>query len=172
MRKCFAITALLSVSMLQGCGSIARLVPFFGGSSDSTRVATPAFLLSGRAARHQDSLMERLKYLAARPSPKGLSLGRLEFRETTDSVVQLVATYRDDLRRNSHGLSPDSVRAQESRRLLELRPMWADARQAKLPHPVVVRAAFRSKDYLFQNARMVEDTTEILLPDTVGRTGR
>ena len=170
MRKCFATLTFLAVLAFSGCGSVGRtLFPFLGSGSDTanTRIATPPFLLEGRAARHQDSLMERLKYLASRPAPSDLSLLRLEFRESPDSVVRLVATYRDDKRQNSHAQTPEGLRLRESERILGIRPMWTDAREAKLPHPIVVRAVFRSKDYLFQNARMVEDTAEVQLPDSL-----
>lgn len=172
MRKCFATLSLLTILLLSGCGSVGRaLFPFFGPGSDtaSVRIATPPFLLDGRAARHQDSLMERLQYLVSRPAPKELSLVRLEFRNAPDSVVQLVATYSDDRRQNSHALSLEQVRARESQRIAATRPMWIDARQAKLAHPVVVRAAYKAKDYLYQNARMVEDTVEVLLSDSIAK---
>lgn len=181
MRKCFATLFLLATIHLVGCGSVGRaLFPFVGSGSDTAtaRIATPPFLLDGRAARHQDSLMDRLQYLVSRPAPKQLSLIRLEFRNAsgdstalgTDSVVQLVATYVDDRRQNSHTLSQEQVRARESERIAAMRPLWIDARQAKLAHPVVVRAAYKAKDYLFQNARMIDDTVEVLLSDSIAKS--
>ncbi len=175
MRKCFAILFLVAAFLPTGCGSVGRaLFPFVGSGSDTAgvRIATPPFLLDGRAARHQDSLMERLQHLAARPAPKDLKLVRLEFRDTPDSVVQLVATYVDDRRQNSHALSRERVRAVESERIAAMRPLWLDARQAKLTHPVVVRAAYKAKDYLFQNARMLDDTVEVLLSDSIAKPGK
>lgn len=175
MRKCFATLSLLTILLLAGCGSVGRaLFPFWGSGSDtaSVRIATPPFLLDGRAARHQDSLMERLQYLVSRPAPKELSLVRLEFRNAPDSVVQLVATYADDRRQNSHALTLEQIRARESERIAATRPLWIDARQAKLAHPVVVRAAYKAKDYLFQNSRMVDDTVEVLLSDSIAKPGR
>lgn len=172
MRKCHASSILLATFLLAGCGSVGRaLFPFVGTGSDTPAapIATPPFLLGGRAARHQDSLMERLQHLVSRPAPKELRLVRLEFRDTPDSVVQLVATYVDDRRQNSHALSPEQVRARESERVAAMRPLWIDARQAKLEHPVVVRAAYKAKDYLFQNARMIDDTVEVLLPDSIAK---
>jgi hypothetical protein len=169
MFKPFAILALFMT--LSGCGEFRQfLFPSSGSSgSDSANAAvvTPAFLLEGRAARFQDSLHERLKYLQTTPVPKELSLRKLEFRNTPDSSVQLVGTYEDDRRINSHGLSPLKIKESESARILKLRPLWASARQAKLDHPVVVRAVFKSRDYLFQNTPMVQDTAEVLLPEVV-----
>ncbi len=171
MRKPF--TLLLLVTLLSGCGT-ARLLflPFLGPSgSDTTsaQIATPSFLLEGRAARHQDSLMDRLKFLEARPSPSELKLLTLAFRNGPDSSVQVVATYQDDRRLSSHGLTPGQARTREGERIASLRPLWIYVRQAKLTHPVVIRSVFKSRDYLFQNAPMVEDTAEILLPDTVAK---
>jgi hypothetical protein len=171
MFKPFAILALFFT--LCGCGGVRQfLFPSFGMSaSDSAdaAVVTPAFLLEGRAARHQDSLRERLAYLKSTPAPKGLSLRKLEFRNTPDSVVQLVATYDDDRRINSHGLSPAQIQETEMSRILKIRPLWISARQTKLDHPLVVRAVFKSRDYLFQNRPLVQDTAEVLLPDSVAK---
>lgn len=158
---------------LCGCGGVRQfLFPNAGMSaSDSARAAvvTPPFLLEGRAARHQDSLRERLEYLRTTPAPKGLTLRMLQFRNAPDSSVQLVATYDDDRRINSHGLSASQVKDRETERILGLRPLWAHVRQAKLDHPLVVRTRYKSRDYLFQNAPMVQDTAEVLLPDTVAK---
>jgi hypothetical protein len=171
MRKYFAISA--CIFFLFGCGSIRQfLSPFLptgAGDSATSAVITPHFLLEGRAARWQDSLFERLKYLESRPSPSNLSLTTLAFRNRQDSSVELCATYLDDHRQNSHGLSPEQLRALERERILSLRPMWVFARQSKIATPVVVRAVFKSRDYLFQNSRMVQDTAEVVLPDTVAK---
>lgn len=171
MFKPFAI--LSTYMVLSGCGEVRQfLLPHTGVSAaDSTRagVVTPPFLLEGRAARHQDSLRERLEYLRTTPAPKGLSLRKLEFRNTHDSTVQLVASYDDDRRLNSHALTPAQVKEAETSRILNLRPLWAHVRQSKLDHPVVVRARYKSRDYLFQNAPMTVDTAEVLLPDSVVR---
>jgi hypothetical protein len=166
----FKLFAMLSLSAtLSGCGAVRQfLLPQAGMSvSDSARgVVTPAFLLEGRAAHHQDSLRERLEYLRTTPAPKGLSLRKLEFRNAPDSTVQLVATYDDDRRINSHGLTPAQVEETEISRILRLRPLLAHVRQSKLDHPVVVRARYKSRDYLFQNAPMTVDSAEIILPDS------
>ena len=169
MRKLFGTLAL--VFTLSGCGSVRQfLFPFWPqGATDSTRqsLVTPPFLLQGGAARHQDSLMDRLKFLETSPPPKGLSLRALAFRNSPDSSVQLVATYMDDLRLNSHGLSMQQSRSRENDRILALRPLWIQTRQAKLSHPLVIRSIFLSRDYLFQNSRMQEDTVEVVLPDSL-----
>jgi len=171
MFKPFAILSLFLT--LCGCGEVRQfLFPnagMSGSDSASTAVVTPAFLLEGRAARQQDSLHERLAYLKSTPAPKGLSLRKLEFRNTPDSAVQLVATYEDDRRINSHGLTPKQMKEMETSRILGLRPLWIPARQSKLEHPLVVRAVFKSRDYLFQNRPLAQDTAEVLLPDSVAK---
>ncbi|MEK7392231.1 MAG: hypothetical protein AAB214_06665 [Fibrobacterota bacterium] len=170
MCKSFLV-ALAAFLSLSGCGSVRQfLSPFLpSGASDSaaSAVITPHFLLEGRAARLQDSLFERLKYLESRPSPSNLSLTSLAFCNRQDSSVSLCATYLDNHRQNSHGLSSEQLRAMERDRILSLRPMWVFARQSKIEVPVVVRSVFKSRDYLFQNSRMVQDTVEVVLPDTV-----
>lgn len=166
MRKTFLTFSLALI--LSGCGALRDFVglPPVAATPTGT-VVTPSFLLSGRAARFQDSLGPRLQYISERPSPANLSLRTLGFREESDSSLSLVATYEDDRRVNSHGLSHEQVRDLEAKRILGLRPLWAHVRQAKLEHPVVVRAVYHSKDYLFQNARMERDTVEVRLPETV-----
>lgn len=143
-----------------------------GTDSATSAIITPAFLLEGRASRWQDSLFERLKYLETRTSPSSFTLTNLAFRNGQDSSVQLCATYEDDRRQNSHGLSPEQIRALERDRILSLRPLWVFARQSKIAVPVVVRSVFKSRDYLFQNARMIEDTAEVVLPETVGKPAK
>lgn len=170
MFKPFA--TLVLVLSLSGCGEVRQfLFPNSGlsGADSAAAVVTPAFLLEGPAARHQDSLRERLEYLRTSPTPKGLTLRKLRFRNTPDSAVQLLATYEDDRRLNSHGLTPEQVRDQETARILGLRPLWSAARQAKLEHPVVVRALFKSRDYLFQNRPLVRDSIEVILPDLAAK---
>jgi len=167
------LVVLAAFLALSGCGSVRQfLSPFLPSSatdSAASAVITPHFLLEGRAAHLQDSLFERLKYLESRPSPSNFTLTNLAFRNRQDSSVELCATYRDDRRQNSHGVSPEQLRALERERILSLRPMWVFARQSKIAVPVVVRAAFKSRDYLFQNSRMVEDTAEVVLPDSVAK---
>lgn len=171
MCKSFAIFAV--ALSLTGCsGARQFLLPFLGPSaSDSTRVAivTPPSLLEGRAAHHQDSLIEQLKFLQGSKPPKDLELLKLEFRNAPDSQVQLVATFTDEHRLNSHGLSKPQLLAAQNTRLLGLRPLWALARQSKLTHPLVIRAAFKHRDYFFQNAPLIPDTTEVVLPDSLAK---
>lgn len=167
------LVVLAAFLALSGCGTVRQfLSPFLpSGAADSaaSAVITPHFLLEGRAARWQDSLFERLKYLESRPSPSNLALTGLAFRNGQDSSVELCATYIDDHRQNSHGLSSEQLRTLERDRILSLRPMWVFARQSKIEVPVVVRAVFKSRDYLFQNSRMVQDTVEVVLPDSVAK---
>jgi len=171
MRKYFAILSVFFV--FSGCGTVRQfLSPFLpSGASDSaaSAVVTPHFLLEGRAAQWQDSLFERLKYLESRPAPSNFTLTTLAFRNRQDSSVELCATYRDDRRQNSHGLSVEQLRALERERILSLRPLWIFVRQSKIAVPVVVRAEFKSRDYLFQNSRMVLDTAEVVLPDSIAK---
>lgn len=161
------VLLLATVFCLSGCGSLRALVAPMAPSlfPDTARaVVAPSFLLSGRAAHLQDSLRPRLEWLASRRPPPDLALERLAFGSGPDSLPRLVATFTDGRRINSHGLPAAEIREQESRRIRNLAPLLADAREAGLPFPFLVRAGFKSRDFLFQNAKMVPDTVEVLFP--------
>jgi len=163
MRK---LSSSLAFLFLAGCSQVLGVVrPLFGQGADTVKVA-PSFTLSGPARIAQDSLKNQLQWLSTRPLPSGWRLGTLAFRNRPDSTVELVALLEDSRRLNSHGYDRAGMRTREAERANRERPLWTNFRQAGILSPLVVRAAFSHKDYLFQNARTVEDTVEVPLADS------
>ena len=156
----------LSILFLGGCSLVRDLARPFLGKTDSVPVVAPTFTLSGPAARLQDSLRTRLDWIATQPLLKSVTLVRLAFRNRPDSSVDLLATVEDGRRINSHGLDREGARALEADRIGKDRPLQAIVRSSGIELPLVVRALFTRKDYMFQNSKSVEDSVDVLLDGT------
>jgi len=168
MRK--LILAIL-VLAFTGCSLVMDLARPFLGKTESVPVVTPAFTLRGKAAHLQDSLHERLEWIATQPSPKSLTLRGLAFRNRPDSAVELLAIFEDSRRLNSHGLDRDGIRSLEASRIGTERPLQAVVLSAGINIPLSVRARFSHKDYMFQNSKNRMDSVEVLFPDSTGSHG-
>jgi hypothetical protein len=116
----------------------------------------------------QDSLRTRLEWIASQPAPKSLALRRLAFRNRPDSSVELLATMDDSRRLNSHGLDREGIRAREAERIGTEQPLQATVRSTGMGQPLVIRARFTHKDYMFQNSKSREDSVDVLLADSTG----
>jgi hypothetical protein len=156
---------------LCGCSLVVDLARPFLGKTDSVPVVAPAFSLRGKAAHLQDSLHERLEWIAAQPAPKSLALRGLAFRNRPDSAVELLATFEDARRLNSHGMDRDGIRAREAERIGIQRPLQAAVLASGIVAPLAVRARFTHKDYMFQNSKTQTDSVEVLFPDSTGSHG-
>jgi len=158
MRKILLVPLL---SLLAGCSLVRDLARPFLSKSDSVPVVAPAFSLRGRSARMQDSLRERLDWIASQATPDGIKLVRLAFHDLPDSNTELLATVEDSRRLNSHGLDAAGIRAVEAARIGNERPLLAAVRSAGIAQPFVVRAVFVSRDYLFQNSHAKRDSVDV-----------
>lgn len=158
----------LTFLFLAGCSLVKDLTRPFQGKSDSVPVVAPAFSLRGPAAHLQDSLREKLDWIASQPPSVSLSIRRLAFRNGRDSTVELLATVEDSRRLNSHGLGGEAIRAVEAKRIGAERPMLANVRSAGIDRPFVVRARFTHRDYMFQNSKAREDSVDVLFPGESG----
>jgi hypothetical protein len=154
---------------LAGCGSVRELLRpvtprVFQDSLPP--VVSPAFALPPLAARAQDSLRERLLWVAKQKTPSDFSLERIAFQVGADSTLHLSLWFQDELRLNSHGLTTDKIRQRMRQRLGAIQPLAGKVREAGITYPVLLRSSFRSRDFLFQNARWVDDTTSWLHQDS------
>lgn len=166
MRKLLSI---LSFSVVVGCGSFRELVRpitprMFQDSLPP--VVAPSFSLPGKAARAQDSLRERLLWISRQKAPSDFKLDQIAFQLRPDSSLTLALTFQDDLRVNSHGLTKDQVRQRMQERLRAARPLASRVREAGIDAPILLKSSFRSRDFLFQNARWVDDTANWLFEDS------
>lgn len=168
MRK---LLVFLSLSGLFGCGSFKAAIKPFAPSffQDSVPVVvTPTFLLAPKAAKAQDSLRERLVWLSNQPVPRDYRLAEVAFGSEHDSLV-LNLRFQDGLRVNSHGLSREQTREKVQTRLRTIAPLAKAARQAGIHAPIVLQARFRSRDFLFQNARWADDSVRWVVEDSIAR---
>ncbi|MBK9575656.1 MAG: hypothetical protein IPK50_21035 [Fibrobacterota bacterium] len=152
-----------------GCGSIRELLRpvtprMFQDSLPP--VVAPSFSLTGKAAQAQDSLRERLLWISRQKAPSDFKLDRIAFLVRPDSTLTLALTFQDDFRVNSHGLGKDQVRQRMQERLRAARPLASRVREAGIDAPILLRSSFRSRDFLFQNARWVDDTASWPLEDS------
>lgn len=158
MRKPLSILLFLS---LAGCGSVKEilrpLTPRMFRDSLPPVVA-PGFTLPAKAAKAQDSLRERLGWISQQKLPKDFSLERIAFEVGADSNLVLGISVQDDERLNSHGLSRQQIKEHMRERLRKARPLVAEVRTSGIGNPILLKSAFRSRDFLFQNARWVDDS--------------
>ena len=168
MRKLIPV---LSILLLSGCSLVKDLARPFLGKSESVPVVAPAFSLHGRAAHLQDSLHERLEWIATLPPSGSMVLRGLSFRNRPDSVTELFAILEDGRRLNSHGLDREGIRDREAKRIGTERPLQASVRSAGIVQPFVVRVRFTHRDYMFQNSKPTDDSVEVLFPDSTGSHG-
>lgn len=166
MRKLLVI---LSLSSLFGCSSFRAAIKPFAPSffQDSTPpVVTPTFLLAGKAAKAQDSLHDRLQWLAGQTLPKDYALGQVAFGLQNDSSLVLHLRFQDGQRVNSHGLTPEQTREKIQKRLRTNAPLVSKAREAGIRTTIRLQASFRSRDFLFQNARWTDDSASWIAEDS------
>jgi hypothetical protein len=126
----------------------------------------PGQILDGEAARLQDSLRPRLTWLATHGS-RAYPASRIAFRNTGDSSTPVLVVEADEATRiNSRGSSADQTARLQARRILATRPWALEAATARIQQPLVVRIAFRHRNFLRQNDRFVDDTIEVRYADS------
>jgi hypothetical protein len=164
------LAVLLLALFLGGCATLNEMIRVVLPGRDTSQVVVPSFLLTGPAARLQDSLRPRLEWLSKQKTPTELLLVRLSFRNRPDSTVELRAVLDDDHRMNSHGLTPEEIRRQEAKRIGSAAPLIASVRSAGIQEPLVVRARFRHRDYMFQASKTRLDSVDVQLADSTRST--
>jgi len=161
----FLLASILFVAT--GCSLVQDLV----GKGRTTLAGpvdpiVPGQLLDGRAAQLQDSLRPKLTWLTTHGS-RDFPATRIAFRNTSDGTPEPLVVDADEARRiNSQGSSAEETARNEARRILSLRPWVLEAAAARIEHPLVVRIAFRSRNFLRQNDRFVDDTVEVRYADS------
>ncbi|HOX51802.1 MAG TPA: hypothetical protein PKY05_09970 [Fibrobacteria bacterium] len=167
MRKFLVLS---SFALILGCGPVReflRPITPRAFQDSLAPVVAPGFTLPAKAAKAQDSLQERLRWISRQEPPRDFTLERIAFEIGSDSSVVLSLTFQDGERLNSHGLTREQARGRMQERLRRAHPLMAQVREAGIRHPVLLKSRFRSKDFLFQNARWVDDSTQWLATDSL-----
>ena len=150
-----------------GCSLVQTLV----GKSRATLEGppdpvVPGQILEGQAARLQDSLRPRLTWLASHGS-RAYPATKIAFRNEADSATAVLVVEADEGQRiNTQGSFPEQTARQQAQRILSSRPWTLEAAAARIEQPLVVRIAFRSRNFLRQNDRFVDDTIEVRYLDS------
>lgn len=163
-RTAWILSPLLALS---GCATFSRLLEPLRTSSPSPAKAgpvVPSFALSPREGALQDSLKDRLEWLAGQPLPDSWTLVSVAFRTQSDSSLALEILLRDARRLNSGRLSDSARRVLAAKPLIQDQPLAAPARLAGLA-PVVLRSIVRSRDFLRQNSVWRQDTVSWHVPE-------
>lgn len=163
------LAPLILLPFLAGCTLLRDItVKSLGLDAPPPEVVVPALLLEGEAARLQDSLHPRLVWLAGH-GPKDFPASRIAFGTAPDSAtaqVMLEIEVEDPTRVNSHRREPKEVASGQADRILASRPWVAAAKAAKIELPVVLRAAYKHRNFLRSSSRFETDTVTVRFSDS------
>jgi len=167
MRFSFGVLSILVA--LSGCSLVRDLVGKGRSSLDEPAdVVAPGQLLDGEAARLQDSLRPKLLWLSTH-GPKKFAATRIAFRAGVDSTepsMLLEIDVDEPDRLNAHRQTPTDLARSEARRILSLRPWAKEASASKVAQPLVLRVAFKSRDFLSAAGRFEDDTVSVRYLDS------